>query len=178
MAALKEPYIHSVLYLIPFHITAVPEDKSQRQWDQLWGSSVDVDCGFSFLFFFGICPGHLGKATEKCASICARCLTKDKCLWAISARWMSFKPSRVWIFLGKISSKFNYILQAAWQFPLCKAQFNKTVPNCPGNLETVWRDSRQGPSTRGPLNYSIMVTHTCRYRRHLRPRVEQLEATN
>lgn len=29
-------------------------------------------------------------------------------------------------------------------------------------LESVWRDRREGPSTRGPLNYSIMVTHTCR----------------
>lgn len=62
-------------------------------------------------------------------------------------------------------SKFNYTLQAAWQFPLCNAQFNKTAPNRPGNLVhtgvSVTRQ-KEGPSTRGPLNYSIMVTHTCR----------------
>lgn len=29
-------------------------------------------------------------------------------------------------------------------------------------LESVWRDRREGPSTRGPLNSSIRVTHTCR----------------
>lgn len=113
---------------------------------------------------------HLGKATAR--KVLLPLLTAQKTsLWANIVQdddgFSEWNPIELGLnILNQNGSKFNYTLQATWQFPLCNTQSNKTALNRPGTflftLESVCRDRREGASTRGPLNYSIMVTHTCR----------------
>lgn len=121
-----------------------------KRWVQLcWTCSQQLQETFSCL-----CSLHKNQAFEQTLSV-------------MTVGFSEWNPIELGLnILNQNGSKFNYTLQATWQFPLCNTQSNKTALNRPGTflftLESVCPDRREGASTRGPLNYAIMVTHTCR----------------
>lgn len=81
---------------------------------------------------------HLGKATLR--SVPRPVLPAQKKNWAfeqivcgMSVGFSKWNPTESGLnILKQNGSKFNYTLQAAWQFPLCNTQSNKTALNRPG----------------------------------------------
>lgn len=157
----------------------VPEDKTvparvgwvERKRCRGWRAWVD--CGFwghkRRVQLHWTCS-RLGKATlksvpqpllpaqknEPLSRQCAECLPPFPS--EIQSNW-------VWIFSSKMapSSITHYKPHDSFHCAILNLTRLHWIVQAPlFTLESVCRDRREGPSTRGPLNYSIMVTHTCR----------------
>lgn len=80
---------------------------------------------------------HLGKSnSEKCSPAfgpCSKNRAFSQIVYGMSVGFSKWNLTESGLnILKQNGSKFNYTLQAAWQFPLCNTQSNKAALNRPG----------------------------------------------
>lgn len=142
----------TVLYFYPLHIMKVPEDKTvPARVGWVVESSVGVGGRWLIVVFGDIkegcnCTGHVAVWEKQLWEVFPGLylLLKKKKNLSLNTIWANslqdacllfqVKSNRVGLnVLKQNGSKFNYTLQAAWQFPLCNTQSNKTALNRPGS---------------------------------------------
>jgi len=134
-----------VLYFYPFCIMKVPEGKTVlvrvgwivRKWCGGWKALVD--CGFGDIGEGCNCAGHVAIWEKQlwkvfpspCSLLKKQAFKLTLCGMSVGfSKWNPIEPGLN--ILNQNGSKFNYTLQATWQFPLCSTQSNKTMLNRSG----------------------------------------------